>query len=535
MLSIFGIICLSYFALGDVIPSVDVSGWPQSHVDSLVKKLETKKWWFRVGERLFSPALDEDKQVSDISKYRIVISDNKLPHELNKFKVGSNEDFNVHIIKAQDSLIKSKLKNSKIFKPTNKMVLYANLRNNKNDLVTPQLEHDFDEEDLSELIKPISDQTYLDELNALTSIGSGKEHQRNFQAGGHSTAEEYLSCELMERGFEVQVVSFGDGGKNILGCLPGESADFYIAGAHFDTLPRPPHASPGAMDNGSGVAVMMTVMKALASKKFKNTFCVACFDGEELGLVGSTEIAKQISENSKLKGHFLGAITSDMSTGFLEKYKVNRPAGWTTENSQLLRVKKSDPTSDGIHIDGSQISSKLIDAFADAAMNVVTDKEMPIMKSTATLWSSDHKSFLRQNLPAIDICSANHRQYEYWHNEHNTTECITPGIGAEITRTTVAALARLLEIKGSRDSKDLEEDEKANLPQFNSKTAKEEFPSLSCRSFATQVSEKYKSLSVPLSIKTTRDHEEIVHKHQEIIHELEDTIGKLEKQLKIMN
>jgi len=331
---------------------------------------------------------------------------------------------------------------------------------------------------------------------------------------------------LLERGFEVQVVSFDSGGKNIVGCLPGESPNFYMIGAHFDTLPGPPRASPGAMDNGSGVAVMMTVMKALASKKFKNTLCVACFDGEELGLVGSDAIASQISQDSTLKSHFLGAVTSDMSTGFLEKYKVDRPAGWTTENSEMIRLKKSDPKSDGIHVDGAPISSSLVDAFADAALKVVVDKEMPIMKSTATLWSSDHKSFIRHSLPAIDICSANHRQYAYWHNEHNTTECIDPGIGAEISRTTVAALTKLLEIKGERDSKDLEE-QKSNIPRFaNSKAPLEEFPSLQCRSFAGAFSTiQSTSVSVGLSRNQKTTHEEIMHQLEETIHLLEKKLG----------
>jgi len=277
------------------------------------------------------------------------------------------------------------------------------------------------------------------------------------------------------------------------------------------------------MDNGSGVAVMMTVMKALSHKKFKNTLCVACFDGEELGLLGSSAIAEIISKDSTLKGNFLGAITSDMSTGFLDQYKTERAPGWTTSNSQFLRKKESDPNSDGIHIDGSEISSSLVDAFGEAALKVVVDKDMPILKSTATLWSSDHKAFLRHSLPAIDICSANHREYEYWHNEHNTTECLTPGIGAEISRTTVAALAKLLEIKGNREGKDLEED-KENIPRFpESTTAQAEFPSMQCGNYAQVFSSlQPKRVSLGLSSKKS---------HKEVINQLEETIARLEKKL----
>ena len=164
---------------------------------------------------------------------------------------------------------------------------------------------------------------YLHELNNLLHYS-----KRNVlsalhpQEKGVHEARDYLRAQLEELGMETRLQKFSvprrefhgidrDGppveGYNVIGCWPGEAggADggsdgglerdgelVYLMGAHYDALPDAPisgeaslereeeerrrpwhgtldhgvHTAPGAMDDGSGVAVVLQTLRALAGK-----------------------------------------------------------------------------------------------------------------------------------------------------------------------------------------------------------------------------------------------------------------------------
>jgi len=179
-------------------------------------------------------------------------------------------------------------------------------------------------------------------------------------------------------------------------------------------------------------------MEGLKDKNFEHSVCFTAFDGEELGLLGSHEIANGIRDTPALKEKFLGAVISDMSTGFKANVAADRPSGYDKDNSDLVRGI-DDPATDGIHIDGNEASGELVKRVGKAALRVVSDTDMPILESEASIWNSDQKSFHFAGLPAVDICAANHRVYRYWHHNQNTTDNLDPRIGTEISRSAVAS------------------------------------------------------------------------------------------------
>jgi len=198
-------------------------------------------------------------------------------------------------------------------------------------------------------------------------------------------------------------------------------------------------------------------MEALKERKFQHSVCFTAFDGEEQGLVGSHHMADNIKAKAELRNNYLGAVISDMSTGFKESVtRADRPSGYDSENS-ILSQGVDNPQIDGIHIDSNSHGSKLIAKVLAATKRVVSDKEMPILTSEASIWNSDQKSFQQDGLAAVDICAANHRIYPYWHHVQNTTDNLDPRIGTEISRAAVASafsIARRL-----RGARDMEEEE----------------------------------------------------------------------------
>ena len=82
-------------------------------------------------------------------------------------------------------------------------------------------------------------------------------------------------------------------GSNVIGYLEGSDPrlkdEVIIIGAHLDHLGRCWELIPGANDNASGVAVMMSVAKALAEYdvQLKRSVMFLAFGAEEQGIVGS--------------------------------------------------------------------------------------------------------------------------------------------------------------------------------------------------------------------------------------------------------
>jgi Zn-dependent M28 family amino/carboxypeptidase len=71
---------------------------------------------------------------------------------------------------------------------------------------------------------------------------------------------------------------------NLIADLPGTGEGIVLLGAHLDSVP----AGPGVNDDGSGVATLLEVARALRGRGHAHTIRLAFWGGEELGLVGST-------------------------------------------------------------------------------------------------------------------------------------------------------------------------------------------------------------------------------------------------------
>lgn len=96
---------------------------------------------------------------------------------------------------------------------------------------------------------------------------------------------------------------------NIIGTLPGSTDGVIVLGGHYDTV----DAGPGAVDNGTGTAVLLELARVAAQQKHKNTLVFIAFDGEEYGLLGSEYYVKNLSSDAKAK--IKGMFNFDMLGG----------------------------------------------------------------------------------------------------------------------------------------------------------------------------------------------------------------------------
>ena len=109
---------------------------------------------------------------------------------------------------------------------------------------------------------------------------------------------EYIYNELNSTKLPVEYMEWsnkGLSGKNIVATLRGvgETDGVIIVCAHYDSI----KISPGADDDGSGVAIVLMLAEIMSNYSFNSTIKFILFSGEEQGKLGSSVYAKAAKKN----------------------------------------------------------------------------------------------------------------------------------------------------------------------------------------------------------------------------------------------
>jgi aminopeptidase YwaD len=84
--------------------------------------------------------------------------------------------------------------------------------------------------------------------------------------------------------------------RNVVAEKPGPPGDAQVVlGGHYDTVA----GIPGANDNGSGIATVLTIARAIADRSYPFTVRFILFGSEELGLRGSSDYVRGLSDEQR--------------------------------------------------------------------------------------------------------------------------------------------------------------------------------------------------------------------------------------------
>ncbi|ELS01461.1 putative aminopeptidase [Xenococcus sp. PCC 7305] len=117
---------------------------------------------------------------------------------------------------------------------------------------------------------------------------------------GHFFVQQYIREQLSQWGevttheFEVRGQKYQNLILNLPAATPQQLPPILI-GAHYDAVP----GTPGADDNGTGVAVLLELAAAFAEKPLKYPIRIVAFDMEEYGLLGSKAYAAYLKQNKQ--------------------------------------------------------------------------------------------------------------------------------------------------------------------------------------------------------------------------------------------
>ncbi len=162
-------------------------------------------------------------------------------------------------------------------------------------------------------------------LSGATELAPGITVTERSTAPNRAATADWLDAEMQRLGLEVERHAYRPGGTNIVGRLratePGGRT--LVVGAHFDSVP----GSPGANDNATGVAYVLSLARYLSSVECRShDVLFVGFDEEEIGLVGS---------------EFYAAYLLDQGEDVIAVHTIDQ-MGWDDDGDRAIELERAD-------------------------------------------------------------------------------------------------------------------------------------------------------------------------------------------------
>jgi Zn-dependent M28 family amino/carboxypeptidase len=135
---------------------------------------------------------------------------------------------------------------------------------------------------------------------------------RSVGSQGNRTVADYLSKRLS--GLGLVVLFQGNSQRNVVALLKGTNAaprEVLMVGAHYDSAKK----SPGATDNGAGVAIVLEQARLLRDQQFPYDIKFAFWNAEETGGHGSKAYVKEAVEKKEELSFYLNYDSVGFDSG----------------------------------------------------------------------------------------------------------------------------------------------------------------------------------------------------------------------------
>jgi Zn-dependent M28 family amino/carboxypeptidase len=229
-------------------------------------------------------------------------------------------------------------------------------------------------------------------------------------------------CNVMRQEFDVQ----GHTVANLECCLGhSKSSEIVVVGAHYDTV----MGSPGANDNGTGVAALIEIARILQGARLNRTVRIVAFVNEEppffkTAAMGSQQYAKRERE----RGEDIVAMLSLETIG----YYSNEPGSQRYPFPLRFFYPR---TASFIGFVSNLSSRKLVKRTIQAFR---AHSDFPAQYAAVPSWLtgigwSDHASFWAEGYPAIMVTDTAFFRYAHYHTAEDTPDKIDYDSLARVT------------------------------------------------------------------------------------------------------
>jgi Zn-dependent M28 family amino/carboxypeptidase len=177
---------------------------------------------------------------------------------------------------------------------------------------------------------------------------------RSVGSQGNRAVADYLSQRLS--GLGLTVVFQGAEQRNVVALLRGTNAaprEVLMVGAHYDSAKK----SPGATDNGTGVAIVLEQARILRDKQFPYDIKFAFWNAEETGGNGSKAYVKEALEKKEPIAFYLNYDSVGFDSGHCRLDLMY--------NSQAEKIAKQVPELNTRYQLGYAITQNTKTCFSD--------------------------------------------------------------------------------------------------------------------------------------------------------------------------
>ena len=227
--------------------------------------------------------------------------------------------------------------------------------------------------------------------------------------------KEYIYNELIQTDLPVELISWKDKrdfGENIVATLngTGETDGIFIVCAHYDTV----SISPGADDDGSGIAIVLMLAEIMSNYSFNTTIKFILFSGEEHGLMGSGYYANNAKKN---EDNIIGVLAIDKVGYAVTKEDGEKILHHTNEESKWM----------------VDISSEVAKRYYDyIGLEVISSSEDP---------GSDHLSFVNEGYHGTDF--VRYAINPYYHTSEDILEHMNMTYLSKVCNLTIATVSKI--------------------------------------------------------------------------------------------
>jgi len=460
--------------------SVGLPSIPANEASGLIQAEEPGQWWAQVGDHVVhTPHADSglSPHISDYY-YAYAGSHKSIPAELYQKRVGGAGRVHIfHLPGGPESLQSSLphkagrraavstlmqmqhkviLSNGKIFPPYKPDANYRSPLNEAGQQVEIQV------------VQALTTPAIMGQLKSLTQVGDNGVPTRSWTDKTATQASvSFIQGQFESMGYETclqNVTKNWNQLTNVVAYLPGadKATGTVTLGAHYDSRPFEGPA-PGAVDNGSGAAAVLSIARAFKMaqvKPQKNVFFVA-FAAEEPGLWGSDAFASRmvglahassLAETGGSSSHQLfSAVCGVQMPGVVslaensaKKSMKNWRADATNQALVMDEVAWKSPNVGGksiVNLESYDWSGTVLENLAQSSMK--HNGDALVLTHSSSPFGSDHMSFLSKGMQSVLSIHGDDDGYPHYHQSTDTIEHVNADLYGMITRMNAGALVRL--------------------------------------------------------------------------------------------
>ena len=258
-----------------------------------------------------------------------------------------------------------------------------------------------------------------DELRASVQKLAGEIGERNmWHYGQLNTAADFIEDSFSRAGLQTRRDSYdmrGQACHNIDAEIPGARPEILLIGAHYDSV----FGSPGANDNGTGVAATLGLARRFARTKPEHTLRFVAFVNEEPPYFLSGEMGSLVyARRCKARGDKISAMISLETIGYFSDAPHSQT--YPSPGLGIFYPKVGNFIGFVSNVHSRALLRRVIALFRKHAKIRSEGAALPAFVPGVG-WS-DQWSFWRQGYPAIMVTDTAPFRYPYYHSSSDTPD-----------------------------------------------------------------------------------------------------------------